>query len=228
MNKTATCELLLFVAGEEGLTLAELAALSELSKQACAQQIDYLRGKYEADPESALTIIETAGKYKMTSKEIFAELLKDYAKTPLNQSLSKSALEVLSIIAYKQPITRLEIDLLRGVNSSGVIATLRAYDLIEKTGQLEAPGRPSLYNTTDFFLDYIGLNSLDDLPEIDESQFLAEKQSLFQMKEVSQAADLPAENPTASDAEVLFQSEPYENEDAQEKQEKYQEDSNEN
>ncbi|MGM9886478.1 MAG: SMC-Scp complex subunit ScpB, partial [Lactococcus sp.] len=112
-------------------------------------------------------------------KESFAELLKNYAKTPLNQSLSKSAMEVLSIIAYKQPMTRLEIDLLRGVNSSGVITTLRAFDLIEKVGEVEAPGRPSLYATTDFFLDYIGINSLDELPEINEADFAAEQQNLF-------------------------------------------------
>lgn len=179
MNKTATCELLLFVSGENGLSLGELASLTNLSKQACQQQIDYLKKKYYDDSESALTIIETAGKYKMATKEAFSEILKDYAKTPINQSLSKSALEVLSIIAYKQPITRLEVDNLRGVNSSGVITTLRAYDLIEKVGELEAPGRPSLYATTEFFLDYIGINTLEDLPEIDESKFLAEKQILF-------------------------------------------------
>ena len=67
MNKTASCELLLFVSGEAGLTLAELSALTEMSKQACQQQIDYLKEKYHSDRESALTIIETAGKYRMPS-----------------------------------------------------------------------------------------------------------------------------------------------------------------
>ena len=119
----------------------------------------------------------------MATKEEFAEILKNYAKTPLNQSLSKSALEVLSIIAYKQPLTRLEIDQLRGVNSSGVLSTLRAFDLVEKVGQVEAPGRPSLYATTEFFLDYIGINHLDELPEIDESRFIAEEQTLFNESE---------------------------------------------
>ena len=178
MNKTATCELLLFVSGEAGLSLTELSVLTELSKQACQQQIDYLREKYHADEESALTIIETAGKYRMTTKNSFVSLLRNYARTPINQSLSKSALEVLAIVAYKQPITRLEIDQLRGVNSSGVISTLRAFDLIEKTGVLEAPGRPSLYATTEFFLDYIGINQLEELPEVDEAKFKVEKQIL--------------------------------------------------
>ncbi|CAM3127300.1 segregation/condensation protein B [Lactococcus hircilactis] len=183
MNKTATCELLLFVSGDAGLSIDELSVLTELPKAACQQQIEHLREKYQADEESAFTIIETAGKYKMTSKEIFADFLKNYAKTPLNQTLSKSAMEVLSIIAYKQPITRLEIDGIRNVNSSGVIATLRAFDLIQKIGEVEAPGRPSLYATTDFFLDYIGINQLDELPEINEAAFDAEKQNLFELQD---------------------------------------------
>ncbi|MFK4947225.1 segregation/condensation protein B [Lactococcus garvieae] len=183
MNKTASVELLLFVAGEEGLELNQLSELSGMSKFACEQQIERLIEKYQTDEESALTIIETAGKYKLATKESFAELLKNYAKTPLNQSLSRSALEVLSIVAYKQPITRLEIDQLRGVNSSATLSTLRAYDLVEKTGTLEVVGRPGLYGTTEFFLDYIGINDLSELPEIDESQFIGEKQVLFNENE---------------------------------------------
>ena len=183
LNKTATLELLLFVAGEEGLELNQLSELSGMSKFACEQQIERLIEKYQGYEESALTIIETAGKYKLATKDIFADILKNYAKTPLNQSLSRSALEVLSIIAYKQPITRLEIDQLRGVNSSGTLSTLRAYDLVEKTGTLEVVGRPGLYGTTEFFLDYIGINDLSELPEIDESQFIGEKQVLFNENE---------------------------------------------
>ena len=183
LNKTATLELLLFVAGEEGLELNQLSELSGMSKFACEQQIERLIEKYQGDEESALTIIETAGKYKLATKDSFADILKNYAKTPLNQSLSRSALEVLSIIAYKQPITRLEIDQLRGVNSSGALSTLRAYDLVEKTGTLEVVGRPGLYGTTEFFLDYIGINDLSELPEIDESQFIGEKQVLFNENE---------------------------------------------
>jgi len=179
-NPLATFELLLFIAGEEGIRLDELADLSGLKKQAVLQQLDKLKEKYEVDAASALTIIETADKYRMATKPDFADLLKAYAKTPLNQSLSKSALEVLTIIAYKQPITRAGIDQLRGVNSSGVISTLRAFDLVEKSGTLEVPGRPSLYSTTEFFLDYIGINQLSDLPEVDESQFEAEQARLFE------------------------------------------------
>ncbi len=93
LNKTATLELLLFVAGEEGLELNQLSELSGMSKFACEQQIERLIEKYQGDEESALTIIETAGKYKLATKDSFADILKNYAKTPLNQSLSRSALE---------------------------------------------------------------------------------------------------------------------------------------
>ncbi|MDR0199149.1 MAG: segregation/condensation protein B [Streptococcaceae bacterium] len=181
MNNAAKIEVLLYVAGEEGLSLADLSSLCELAPTACQQQIEKLSEKYSADKESALAIIKTADKYRLSTKEDFAELLKSYAKTTVNQSLSKSAVEVLSIVAYKQPITRLEIDNLRGVSSSGVLSTLRMFNLITAAGQLEAPGRPTLYATTEFFLDYIGINSLEDLPAVsDENNFSGENQ-LFQM-----------------------------------------------
>lgn len=168
MNNSAKIEVLLFVAGEEGLTLSDLSALTELSSTACQQQIERLNEKYNADESSALTIIHTAGKWRLATKEIYEEFLKLYSKTTINQSLSKSATEVLSIVAYKQPITRLEIDQLRGVSSSGVLSTLRVFELVEVVGQLEAPGRPSLYATTDFFLDYIGIDSLKELPPVED------------------------------------------------------------
>ncbi|MCL2681394.1 MAG: SMC-Scp complex subunit ScpB [Streptococcaceae bacterium] len=185
MNKTATFELFLFIAGETGISLSELSQLTDLSKQACLQQIEKLKQKYEEDETSALTIIETASKYRMTSKEKFSKILKDYAKNPTHQSLSKSGLEVLSIIAYKQPITRVAIDQLRGMNSSGVLATLRAFDLIEQVGTLEVVGRPSLYGTTEFFLDYMGVNELSELPQVDESQYTTtQEQDLFNTDKV--------------------------------------------
>ena len=82
----------------------------------------------------------------------------------MNQSLSRAALETLSIIAYKQPITRIEVDDIRGVNSSGAISKLLSFELIREDGKKEVIGRPNLYVTTDYFLDYMGINHLDELP----------------------------------------------------------------
>ena len=93
--------------------------------------------------------------------------------------LSRAALETLSIIAYKQPITRIEIDAIRGVNSSGALAKLQAFDLIREDGKKEVLGRPNLYVTTDYFLDYMGINHLEELPVIDELEIQAQESQLF-------------------------------------------------
>ena len=85
----------------------------------------------------------------------------------------------MSIIAYKQPITRVEIDDIRGVNSSGAISKLLAFELIREDGKKEVIGRPNLYVTTDYFLDYMGINHLDELPIVDEAELIAEESQLF-------------------------------------------------
>ncbi|MBB5888447.1 SMC-Scp complex subunit ScpB [Lactovum miscens] len=168
INNSAKFEALLFVAGEEGLSLTELSSISNLSLSACQEQILKLNEDYATDKNSAFTIIQTAGRFRLSTKEDLGDLLKTYAKSTINQSLSRSAQDVLAIIAYKQPITRLEIDNYRSVSSSGVLTTLRSLGLIDVVGQVDAPGRPSLYATTDFFLDYLGINTLEDLPAVDE------------------------------------------------------------
>lgn len=107
-------EALLFVAGEEGLSLRQLATMLSLPPTALQQQLEKLSQKYESDLDSSLCLMESSNTYKLVTKEIFADILRDYAKAPINQSLSRASLEVLSIIAYKQPITRIEIDDIRG------------------------------------------------------------------------------------------------------------------
>ena len=106
-------------------------------------------------------------------------MLREYSKAPINQSLSRAALETLSIIAYKQPITRMEVDEIRGVNSSGAISKLQIFDLIRENGKKEVLGRPNLYVTTDYFLDYMGINSLEELPIVEETELIAEESQLF-------------------------------------------------
>ncbi|WEV60129.1 SMC-Scp complex subunit ScpB [Streptococcaceae bacterium ESL0729] len=178
-NKIAELEVLLFVAGEEGLSLRDLASLMAVDHQAVSQQIDKLRENYELNDKSGLAIIETAGRFRLTTKASFRDFLKQYAKMPINQSLSKASMEVLSIIAYKGPLTRIEVDNVRGVNSQGAITTLLSFDLIKVVGKKEVIGSPNIYATTDFFLDFIGINSLEDLPQVDESMLEDEKISLF-------------------------------------------------
>lgn len=179
MNYLAQIEALLFVAGEEGLSLRHLASMVNLTPRALQQQLEKLAQKYETDETSSLCMIETAGNYKIVTKEIFADLLREFAKAPVNQSLSRASLEVLSIIAYKQPITRIEVDDIRGVNSSSAISKLMALGLITEAGKKEVIGRPNLYATTDYFLDFMGINDLSELIDISNIELVDEEMTLF-------------------------------------------------
>ena len=179
MSTLAKIEALLFVAGEDGIRVRQLAELLSLPPTGIQQSLGKLAQKYEKDPDSSLALIETSGAYRLVTKPQFAEILKEYSKAPINQSLSRAALETLSIIAYKQPMTRIEIDAIRGVNSSGALAKLQAFDLIKEDGKKEVLGRPNLYVTTDYFLDYMGINHLEELPVIDELEIQAQESQLF-------------------------------------------------
>lgn len=183
MSHLSSIEALLFVAGEDGLSLRQLAELTQLSASALTQQLEKLAEKYDLDTNSALCLVETGKTYKLVTKETHAELLRLYSSTPINQSLSRASLEVLSIVAYKQPITRVEIDEIRGVNSSGAIAKLQAFDLIREDGKKEVLGRPNLYVTTDYFLDYMGVNRLEELPDVSTIQLQNEEVTLFHMED---------------------------------------------
>ncbi|MFY0998843.1 SMC-Scp complex subunit ScpB [Streptococcus sp. AD045-1] len=179
MSKLAEIEALLFVAGEDGLRVRQLAELLSMPPTGVTQSLEKLAEKYQKDEDSSLALLETSNTYKIVTKQDFAELLREYSKAPINQSLSRAALETLSIIAYKQPITKVEVDEIRGVNSSGAISKLQIFDLIRENGKKEVLGRPNLYVTTDYFLDYMGINSLEELPIVEETELIAEESQLF-------------------------------------------------
>ena len=179
MSKLAEIEALLFVAGEDGLRVRQIAELLSIPPTGVTQSLEKLVEKYQKDEDSSLALLETSNTYKIVTKQEFAELLREYSKAPINQSLSRAALETLSIIAYKQPITRVEVDEIRGVNSSGAISKLQIFDLIRENGKKEVLGRPNLYVTTDYFLDYMGINSLEELPIVEETELIAEESQLF-------------------------------------------------
>lgn len=179
MNYLARLEALLFVAGEDGLSLRQLAELLELTPTALTQQLEKLASRYEKDIDSSLCLLETSQTYKLVTKDSFSDLLRDFASSPINQTLSRASLEVLSIIAYKQPITRIEVDAIRGVNSSGAISKLQAFGLIKEIGKKEVIGRPKLYATTDYFLDYMGINHLDELVDASNIQLVDQELTLL-------------------------------------------------
>ena len=183
MTPLSKIEALLFVAGEDGLSLRQLATLLDIPVTALLQQLEKMAQKYERDDNSALSLLESSKTYKLVTKKDYADLLRQYSKTPINQSLSRASLEVLSIIAYKQPITRIEVDNIRGVNSSSAISKLQAFDLIQEAGKKEVLGRPNLYVTSDYFLDYMGINSLEELPDASSIELKGEEFTLFDNKE---------------------------------------------
>ena len=186
MSLLAKIEALLYVAGDEGLTLRQIAELTAIPPTGAVQSLEKLALKYEQDEDSSLALMETSQTYKLVTKKDFAELLRAYSRSPINQSLSRAALETLSIIAYKQPITRIEVDEIRGVNSSGAISKLIAFELIKENGKKEVIGRPNLYVTTDYFLDYMGINHIEELPPVEDIEFTTEESSLFQEKELEE------------------------------------------
>ncbi|MCC2683376.1 MAG: scpB [Paenibacillaceae bacterium] len=159
---------LLFVTGDEGLSAAQLAAVLEQRPEAVNDAVKEMREQWSRDGRG-LQIVEVAGAYRLTTIAEHAPYIEKLATSPIRATLSQAALETLSIVAYKQPITRVEIEEIRGVKSDRALHTLVSRELIEEIGRAEAIGRPILYGTTRAFLDYFNLRSLDDLPEPSES-----------------------------------------------------------
>ena len=163
-NYISVLEGVLFVAGDDGITLEEASYILELERSAVRQLLDELKKRLE-DENSGLELLLTASHYKLVTKASLKSYIEKYAVSPYSSQLSQASLETLAIIAYKQPVTRVDIESIRGVQSSGSIQKLLLRDLIEEAGRLETPGRPKLYKTTAYFMDYFGLESLDALPD---------------------------------------------------------------
>lgn len=160
----AVIEGLLFVSGNEGIDLEQLSIVLEEDKGVVERCLLHLKERYEQE-KRGLQIIELAGSYQMTTRAEHAGYFQRLAYTPTRGTLSQAALETLAIIAYKQPITRIDIEEIRGVNSDRALQTLIAKQLVKPVGRAEVIGRPILYGTTEAFMDYFGLRSLQDLPD---------------------------------------------------------------
>lgn len=167
MTKLSELEAILFIVGEEGTTIEELSALLTYTREETTALVAELAASYEANDNTALHLFETEKQLVLTTKKELASIVKRYAQGTSN-TLSQAAVETLAIIAYKQPITRSEVELIRGVQVSGAIQRLTAHQLIEEKGRVDGPGRPILYGTTSHFLDYFGLRSLNELPDIQD------------------------------------------------------------
>ena len=172
---------LLFVIGDDGLSLSDITDILEINEAETNKLIEELNN--ELNQENRGIKLEYFGeKYKLTTKAEHAKYFEKLVCNEQNNKLSDSALEVLSIIAYSGPITRVNIDKIRGVSSAYIVRKLVLKNLIEDCGKTEEPGRPTLYKITDQFLNYFGLSSIKELPEIKEIEKKEDNNNLFETK----------------------------------------------
>jgi segregation and condensation protein B len=197
---------LLFAAGDEGLDVREIADVLELDWRVVEEIIQEMKDEFIRD-KRGFRIAKVAGAYQLTTNPDHAPYFAKLAQAPSRGTLSQAALETLAIVAYRQPITRVEIDEIRGVKSDRALQTLIAKELVQEAGRAEAVGRPILYETTKQFLQYFGLSALSDLPDAErltgEIDLEAETRMLFEKLEDKQLTidDLEqAHQPDASTA----------------------------
>lgn len=165
MNLKAVLEGMLFIVGDEGTTIKEMASVLEIPEEKVKELLLLLKKDYESD-ERGLRISYLGNAFKLTTKEEHKEYYEKLVIDTRTTNLSNAALEVLAVIAYNEPITRLRIDEIRGVNSSQIVRRLLARNFIKICGKDNTIGKPNLYKTTNEFLDYFGLSSKEDLPEL--------------------------------------------------------------
>ncbi|MDD4982057.1 MAG: SMC-Scp complex subunit ScpB [Candidatus Omnitrophica bacterium] len=178
-NRKSVIEALL-LASERPLGLEKIRdVLDNLPAKDTLDLIEELRKEYN-DGSRGIRVVEIAGGFQMITAPEFAPFLKKLFKGRNTEKLSKPALETLAIIAYKQPLTRSEIELLRNVNVDGVMKSLLDKSLIRISGRKKAAGNPYVYGTTRQFLEHFGLKSLQDLPKIEDFSSLAEKTELIE------------------------------------------------
>lgn len=186
-------ESLLFVSPEPLSVQRLVAIMGDVTKADVAQALRGLGEELEQEGRG-VRLVEIAGGFRLVTKQEYATWIKRLDKTKSAAKLSRSALESLAIIAYKQPIVKSEIEEIRGVETSGVVRTLLERKLVRIVGRKEVPGRPIMYGTTKFFLEHFGLNDLTQLPPLREFTELGESdQSLLPMETMEVAMPTPAE-----------------------------------
>ena len=192
-------ESILFAAGRE-VEIKELMAATELSQEQITGIIELMKNEYNNE-NRGIELIKVNDAYQLCAKKENYEYIYPIFDKRSKPNLSPAALEVISIIAYNPKITRAEIEAIRGVNSDGSIYKLLEYELIKEAGRLDAPGRPTMYETSSKFLKMFGLNSLEELPELpkyklDENQQIVIDEVIEEQHEEDQTentCDEPAE-----------------------------------
>ncbi|OGX24894.1 MAG: SMC-Scp complex subunit ScpB [Omnitrophica WOR_2 bacterium RIFCSPHIGHO2_01_FULL_48_9] len=192
-------EALLFV-NEKPVTLQQIKEVAEgVTAGELKQIIQSLKDELE-QKKTGMLIVEIADGYQMLTNPLYAAYVRSFYKTRHKERLSKPALETLAIIAYKQPVTRADVEVIRGVNSDGVMVHLLNKELIKAIGRKDIPGRPFLYGSTKQFLEYFGLKSLLDLPKLEDFPSLQPAQAQAQ---ADSAVAAVVEQPVAAPAQAV-------------------------
>lgn len=166
-QQKAIMEGLLFAAGDEGLSQKQLSSIMDLDLTVIGHLLNSLREDYE-QAGRGISIMKSNQTYHLTTKPEHSSYYQKMMESPQSSRLSQAALETLAIIAYQQPITRTEIEEIRGVKSERPVRTLLSRLLVQEMGRKEGAGRPILYGTTTEFLTYFGLRSIEELPPLPE------------------------------------------------------------
>lgn len=178
LSLTSAVEAVLFAAGSEGLRTGALAEILQVSGAEANLVCDALSRQYN-DHGSGLALLHVDDVWQLVTRAEFGPYLSRMANGPQSAQLSNAAIEVLAIVAYQQPITRVQVEGIRGVQSDRAIATLVHRQLIHEVGRLDAPGRPILYGTTPLFLQSFGFTSLEDLPPPPQNPEMPQDLNLF-------------------------------------------------
>ncbi len=169
MNLKAVMEGLLFVSGSEGITIEELSKILEIDEKQVHTYLQKLKQEYQNE-ERGISLEKYGDHFKLTTKKEHKPYYEKLVTVQDSPNLSQAALETLAIIAYNEPITRVEVDEIRGVGSAHLVRKLLMKNLIEERGKSDLPGRPMLYGTTKDFLDFFGLKDRSALPIIDTGE----------------------------------------------------------
>lgn len=169
MSLIGALESIIFVSGDEGLNLKQITEILDQEESVVLGLINDLKEEYNRESHG-VSLELLGGNYKFITKKDYKAYLERLVDVEESGVLSQSALETLAIIAYNEPVTRIQIDEIRGVNSSYVVRKLLLRDLIKEDGRSELPGRPILYSTTSKFLDYFGLSTIKELPKLEPIQ----------------------------------------------------------
>lgn len=164
-DKIAIIEGILFIVGDDGITIDEISEILNIEPSKTLDLLEELKVNYDNNDMSGLTIGILGSKYKLTTKVIHNDYYKKIFETTSSNVLSQAALETLIILAYNGPITRLEVDEIRGISSSQMIRKLISRNLVIIVGKANLPGKPNLYKVTEEFFDCFGLKSIEDLPK---------------------------------------------------------------